>query len=611
MRYLGLLVLFFLLARKAGAAIGPPGGGFFGGKGSSSGSSNKQQPAVVVDDEDVEEDEDDDEGSSLVSKLPLAVGVLGAAGLAVYAGFKLRAHLQARAKEHSGGSGGIGKPKMGASGGLGKKNAPALDPTKSLFQLLTVSNESTALLELDSATKVPTQVDLATLSSNYVVIIFDCDNFLEAEADEKARKDYFALMANLTSAATENSKDKATQMTTIYIPGSGNKNLMEDVSNPSFRPNWRYLSSMKNSPGVGVAAAIRQKYGVRSEELRILVLGPDNQRVISENALDLLRIYPKGMPWEPKPLLDLLHGGKYMAGSGGELSDIDLRNKTVALYFSASWCVPCKKFSPKLVTAYKQSISKVNRTEEEEEKAATVKQHDDVEVLFVSLDQEEEAFDTYRTSLPWPAVPFRDARRALLQMGLAVKSIPALVILDQQGRVITASGVTELTGDEKLERFPWPNDVIDLGNGALVECLQRNVACIVLSETCSTEQKASIREVMSNIAIASKKPLLLPRSPREDLAYCVLETDGMLSEALRSLSGLPTVASLTTSKRPSASQLLLLDLSSEEYVLGPALNLDDTAELKNQILDFSKAYSSYSIKMTPLIMPKQSEVTEP
>jgi len=127
---------------------------------------------------------------------------------------------------------------------------------------------------------------------------------------------------------------------------------------------------------------------VKPEELRIVVLGED-QQVVSENALDLLRINPMGMPWKTQSLIDFIRLGGFHEGSGGEVSkDVDLRGKRTALYFSASWCAPCKTFTPKLIKAYEDSKAKGL----------------DNELLFVSLDQEEEAFDEYRSKMPWPCV---------------------------------------------------------------------------------------------------------------------------------------------------------------------------------------------------------------
>ena len=50
----------------------------------------------------------------------------------------------------------------------------------------------------------------------------------------------------------------------------------------------------------------------------------------------------------------------------------------VALYFSAHWCGPCRKFTPLLGVCYEDQPDK-----------------DEVEVVFVSSDHDVEGFDEY------------------------------------------------------------------------------------------------------------------------------------------------------------------------------------------------------------------------
>ena len=43
----------------------------------------------------------------------------------------------------------------------------------------------------------------------------------------------------------------------------------------------------------------------------------------------------------------------YVIGHGGKhVSICELRGETVGLYFSAQWCVPCQKFTPRLKSVY-------------------------------------------------------------------------------------------------------------------------------------------------------------------------------------------------------------------------------------------------------------------
>jgi nucleoredoxin len=112
----------------------------------------------------------------------------------------------------------------------------------------------------------------------------------------------------------------------------------------------------------------------------------------------------------------------------------------VALYFSASWCPPCRRFTPKLIEAYKELASHGKS----------------FEVVFVSGDQDEEAFNAYFAKMPWLAVPFSDSEgRKGLDGRFEVRGIPHLVILDAKtGEVLTGDGV-EFVSEYGIEAYPF------------------------------------------------------------------------------------------------------------------------------------------------------------
>ncbi len=99
----------------------------------------------------------------------------------------------------------------------------------------------------------------------------------------------------------------------------------------------------------------------------------------------------------------------------------------VALYYTASWCPPCRKFTPKLVEFYHEQK----------------KLHGDrFEVVLVSSDRDEKSMEKYLTdaSMPWPAIRFRDIERSGV-LEHAGKGIPCLVVFDKEGKVLSHSYV--------------------------------------------------------------------------------------------------------------------------------------------------------------------------
>ena len=74
-----------------------------------------------------------------------------------------------------------------------------------------------------------------------------------------------------------------------------------------------------------------------------------------------------------------------------------LVGKTIGLYFSAEWCVPCAKFTPKLISVYEKIKHELAEKGEE-----------DFEVVLISSDRDQASFDSYYSTMPWLALPFGD-----------------------------------------------------------------------------------------------------------------------------------------------------------------------------------------------------------
>ncbi len=93
------------------------------------------------------------------------------------------------------------------------------------------------------------------------------------------------------------------------------------------------------------------------------------------------------------PLVNLL-GEKVVNKDKQEVDVTSLSSEggVVGLYFSAHWCGPCRSFTPTLAKFYEN-----------------FKKTDDgkrLEIVFVSSDRDESAFNDYYKEMPWLALPF-------------------------------------------------------------------------------------------------------------------------------------------------------------------------------------------------------------
>ena len=121
--------------------------------------------------------------------------------------------------------------------------------------------------------------------------------------------------------------------------------------------------------------------------------------------------------------------------SGEQVAKDVLEKKYVGLYFSASWCGPCRKFTPKLIE-FRNKFSA------------------DFEVILIGGDGSAKAQANYmkKYSMPWLAIENQSAEAKHATKVAKVEFIPYLVVLDEKGEIITKDG---------------KSDILNIGEGAL------------------------------------------------------------------------------------------------------------------------------------------------
>lgn len=144
----------------------------------------------------------------------------------------------------------------------------------------------------------------------------------------------------------------------------------------------------------------------------------------------------------PGRVLDELRGALVEAASGEPVElDAERPPRFLAFYVSASWCAPCRKFSPKLVEFYR----------------AHAEAHPELEVIFVSEDRSAEEMRGYveDEGFPWLAVPFEKRREVPLIDSYPRKGIPHLLVLDRHGNVLadTVQGGVYVGADAALAQL--------------------------------------------------------------------------------------------------------------------------------------------------------------
>lgn len=106
-----------------------------------------------------------------------------------------------------------------------------------------------------------------------------------------------------------------------------------------------------------------------------------------------------------------------------------LKDKTILLYFTASWCPPCRAFTPKLVKFAE-------------------KHKDNVVVVVVSRDSQEDAALKYmkknKAEMFYMIPPGKESNRLSQKFG--IRGIPSVVAISKNGEVITKNGRGPIAG---------------------------------------------------------------------------------------------------------------------------------------------------------------------
>jgi nucleoredoxin len=138
--------------------------------------------------------------------------------------------------------------------------------------------------------------------------------------------------------------------------------------------------------------------------------------------------------------LEELVGSELFDVNGNKVDVRSLQGKIIGLYFSAHWCRPCRDFTPKLV----------------EFRNANAK---DFEVIFVSSDRSATDQQKYmqESGMNWPAVPYQSECKAILKERFSIRGIPALIIVDGKGNLISAQGRSEVNANSTTTLAKWKN----------------------------------------------------------------------------------------------------------------------------------------------------------
>lgn len=277
-------------------------------------------------------------------------------------------------------------------------------------------------------------------------------------------------------------------------------------------------------------ASLSEQYDVSGIPTLVLLDGATGE-IITKEGREAVSTDPEGYPWRPKPLSALL--GSSFVDSAGAPASIPADTTHVALYHSAHWCPPCKRFTPELVARVGSMPSAPGAR---------------LVVIFVSSDSDEASFTGYLASMTgFMAIPFADKkRRNALGTACGVSGIPSLTLCSYPEVTILNPAARGVISND----FPagWlPHAVPDVNSDdAAVDALNSMPCLICLAEGAPAEAQAAARA-----ALASLRP---DTKPKDLFLGIAMASEGVSSSIRRLCSlGEPT----------AVPQLLVLNLNED------------------------------------------------
>merc|ERR1712118_267028 len=186
--------------------------------------------------------------------------------------------------------------------------------------------------------------------------------------------------------------------------------------------------------------------------------------------------------------------------------------------------------------------------------------------------------------MPWLALDFEDRKRKTqLSNMFGVRGIPALVIIDKDGSVITKEGRGAVSSDPQGAKFPWyPPAVSNAKDGP--GDINEVPTVIALCETSLAKEQAAIEEAMTSVAkqYIEKQKAASEESP--EFNFMIATESAGIAPRLRELMSLPA---LTEEKQETVpAKLMLMDIPSDgAFHEGPSGEIS-VAVLEKFLSDF-------------------------
>lgn len=196
-------------------------------------------------------------------------------------------------------------------------------------------------------------------------------------------------------------------------------------------PLMAEFESWTNTKGESVDMKLREIVGSGDEISGVFIMRNGKEVTVKKSDLDeqsAKKMDDRKAPSAGKPsVFDAVIDGNLLVLKGDTLEAAGPSVRPLkyhVFYYTASWCGPCRKFTPMLVDFYNQH------------------KNDNFEVILISSDRDETAMANYaiKNKMPWPLLKFDSIKSFRSKFNHGVRGIPSVIVCDSEGNIITSHG---------------------------------------------------------------------------------------------------------------------------------------------------------------------------